>query len=183
MKRCSKCGEEKPRGGFYKNVTAKDGLHPQCKRCAQRYRKANREAICARQRRYYKANREVEVARQKRYRGANRKAISERQTRYRETNHIAIRLSALRGYAQKHGYAPPPRDFSADDAAYIYYELQGGLCACGDPLGAKWVIDHSHETGRVRGLLHGSCNRGIGMFKDDPAKLRRMADWLESQAA
>ena len=61
---------------------------------------------------------------------------------------------------------------------------QKGLCAlCQEPLygskGRSPVIDHSHETGEVRGILHNNCNIGIGMFQDDADKLRLAAAYLE----
>jgi hypothetical protein len=40
-------------------------------------------------------------------------------------------------------------------------------------------VDHDHETGRVRGLLCDSCNLSIGKFRDNPAMLRRAADYIE----
>jgi len=40
-------------------------------------------------------------------------------------------------------------------------------------------IDHSHKTGKIRGVLCRFCNNGIGNFKDEPELLRRSAEYLE----
>jgi len=73
-----------------------------------------------------------------------------------------------------------------------YAELfasQNGLCAiCNGKERARaakatyiraMAIDHCHETDRVRGLLCSSCNRAIGLFKDDPDLMRKAASYVE----
>ena len=74
---------------------------------------------------------------------------------------------------------------------YEYDQLlkkQNGVCAiCGKPETAKrkdgkllpLSVDHKHDgTKKVRGLLCSNCNRGIGMFQDDPERLERAAAYL-----
>ena len=41
------------------------------------------------------------------------------------------------------------------------------------------TLDHDHETGRFRGLLCSPCNLALGNANNDPALLRRMADYIE----
>lgn len=52
--------------------------------------------------------------------------------------------------------------------------------ACGTDLqDGHWRhIDHDHQTGIVRGVLCRHCNTALGFFKDDPAKLRLLAEYL-----
>ena len=57
--------------------------------------------------------------------------------------------------------------------------LQKGRCAiCGDDVSLH--VDHDADTGKVRGLLCGPCNRGIGMLKHDPDILMDAARYLGS---
>lgn len=64
-------------------------------------------------------------------------------------------------------------------------ESQGGACAiCGSSAGSKsrnmrLSVDHSHATGKVRGLLCLHCNVAIGKFGDSSAMLRKAATYLD----
>lgn len=66
------------------------------------------------------------------------------------------------------------------------YEAQHGRCAiCWQPLyeggdGNGLHVDHDKITGKVRGLLHGWCNRGLGIYHEAPERLRAAAVYLEN---
>ena len=42
----------------------------------------------------------------------------------------------------------------------------------------RFMVDHDHETGRVRGLLCKSCNIALGEAKDDLTTLKNMINYL-----
>ena len=44
------------------------------------------------------------------------------------------------------------------------------------------VVDHCHDTGKVRGLLCRACNSGIGQLKDNPTLLKRGARYIEQHS-
>lgn len=69
------------------------------------------------------------------------------------------------------------------------YKRQDGKCAiCGEPekstdgrsnVKKKLAIDHCHTSGKIRGLLCGRCNQGLGYFKDDPKRMEAAIHYLE----
>ena len=48
------------------------------------------------------------------------------------------------------------------------------ICGSDEPL----VIDHDHETGKIRGLLCNLCNVGLGSFKDNIDSLNNAIRYL-----
>lgn len=56
---------------------------------------------------------------------------------------------------------------------------QKGKCAICRKFDNKLHVDHCHTTGQIRGLLCGSCNRGLGLFRDDPAIMRRAITYAQ----
>jgi hypothetical protein len=76
------------------------------------------------------------------------------------------------------------------DWAAMWSAQQGRCYLCGDPLSVEknqTHIDHDHSCCPPRtscsfcrrGLACGACNAIIGHARDDPARLRRIADSLE----
>tara|TARA_R110000868_G_scaffold385140_1_gene652886 strand:- start:207 stop:632 length:426 start_codon:yes stop_codon:yes gene_type:complete len=44
-------------------------------------------------------------------------------------------------------------------------------------------VDHSHTTGKLRGLLCGSCNRALGLFQDNPDIINKAKIYLDHYEA
>lgn len=59
------------------------------------------------------------------------------------------------------------------------FDEQGGKCKiCNKEL--KLVVDHCHNTGKIRGLLCNGCNVGLGCFKDDKELLSLAVTYLST---
>jgi hypothetical protein len=106
-----------------------------------------------RQREYYRQNKERILARE-------RKRLAENPTAFRST-----RLKARYGISHA--------DFQS------LLSGQSGLCALCKTRAAV-DVDHDHTTGNVRALLCRACNVGLGLFKDDPERLRAAIAYLEA---
>jgi hypothetical protein len=70
-------------------------------------------------------------------------------------------------------------------------EAQDGRCAiCGSltefqfkkgkhtNTGEYAVVDHCHDSKKIRGILCGHCNTGLGAFKDDISRLNAAIEYL-----
>ena len=102
----------------------------------------------------------------------------ERMRRWREKNPERARGACRRYFAKVGGFAPP------DPAGPTLPELldrQAGLCAiCDRELsGTTPVLDHCHDTGRIRGALCRPCNCVLSVFQDLPERFSRAAAYLE----
>jgi len=73
-------------------------------------------------------------------------------------------------------------DINQDDYNQMLTEQNDCCAICGttEP-GAKqtyFMVDHCHDTGKVRGLLCKSCNIALGEFNDDPSILEKAVLYL-----
>jgi len=66
----------------------------------------------------------------------------------------------------------------------VLLKKQNNACAICKKLfqtDSDYHVDHCHDTKKVRGLLCPSCNKGLGLFKDNPTALKAAAAYVESQ--
>jgi hypothetical protein len=172
-KTCSKCQVERPVTEFTRNATCRDGLDAWCKPCHAEYMRTYNPA-------YHAAHREELTAkmraRMKAKRAANPEGEREKNRvyniAYRERNRDVLKVKRL----ARHG-------LTLDDHNALLASQNGGCAICGSTVpGGKgdFHIDHCHETGTVRGLLCHSCNTGLGLFLDEPARLRDAALYVEA---
>ena len=71
----------------------------------------------------------------------------------------------------------------------VMLERQKGVCSlCGKPPKAiknhmtALVVDHDHETGKVRSLLCANCNRAVGLIEKDMKLAMKMMSYIDSHS-
>ncbi|MDO0931767.1 endonuclease domain-containing protein [Streptomyces sp. DG2A-72] len=176
VKRCPRCGENKPRTAFAKNKAMRDGLHVYCRECASAYHQARQVA------KGRNVRPRVEVPAGHKYcRTCGKIKPHSEWTRNRSASDgfatLCKSCKAIQGRAhhlkRHYGITEAERD--------EMIASQMGLCViC---LKAPAVhVDHCHETGRVRGVLCFNCNSAIGKLGDDPDAVRRAAAYLEGSS-
>lgn len=73
---------------------------------------------------------------------------------------------------------------SEEDYEQLLVKQNGACAICEESafsdMTKRLSIDHCHTTGKVRGLLCGRCNRGLGLFKDSSGTMLRAVAYLES---
>jgi hypothetical protein len=85
------------------------------------------------------------------------------RARYRRTSHLKAK------------YGISLEDYEA------LLEGQDGMCAiCSEEGTRQLSVDHCHTTGRIRGLLCDNCNHALGKFRDNPVRIRRALEYLET---
>lgn len=148
FKTCPKCKIEKPYAEYPKNKYGHHGIATYCLPCS---------AAIVQARRATPEGQAAHRAASKRWREANRERHKDNNARWR--------------YGIDHG---------------TYDELlakQNGVCAIckttnPGPNIERFHIDHSHSSNQVRGLLCDQCNRGLGMFRDNPSILYSAISYL-----
>ncbi len=109
------------------------------------------------------------------YYHANKDKLKAAQLTWRENNPEEHK-ARMRKWHLKKKYKMTPDQYDA------LLMSQGSVCAiCGNECKEHEIlsVDHCHESKVVRGLLCAKCNKGLGLFCDDPDLLKRASDYLE----
>ena len=161
------------------------------------YDREHREERLERRLRYRQQNREQLREKSRAWRAANPERAREQSRRWRAANpEKALEGNRRRAPLRENMATIHGRNWR--EAYAVLWDAQDGRCyLCGDELdegllpggrGRGTTIDHDHRCCPDhrscpicrRGLACNSCNAGIAYFKDDPARLRRVADALEA---
>lgn len=97
-----------------------------------------------------------------------------RTQRYKATEKYRIMSTRL---AKKYRY----KKYGITEEIYkkIKSEQNGVCCVCGEKntYSRNLVIDHDHETGKIRGLLCTLCNLSLGNARDNLYIVLKLADY------
>lgn len=124
----------------------------------------------------HKKHKGKHVDRDAAYRENNREQIRAKQKIWRDANKPALRRNNLKLV----NFTPELKD---EMLAFQNYK-----CAiCEDDLNlrpSKHIhADHCHKTKTARGILCTQCNSGMGLFKDDPDRLKKAIEYLADSTA
>ena len=116
----------------------------------------------------------------------NRDKVIERSRKYR-LEHPQVKEHknlVARKWRRKVGYPAAVRcrnGITKEKYLQMVTEQQGVCKICGGPptYGRHYLsVDHSHTSGKIRGLLCQNCNLGLGHFKEDPEIFVKAIDYL-----
>jgi hypothetical protein len=141
---------------------------------AKAYRKAyyekNKEKLKAQKREWHRKNARGQRKKALAYYYANKDRQLAKNREWQAAN--PDRVKEIREARQARGYGLDLK---------TYRKMKKSPCAiCGKKVPGKMHIDHCHKTGKVRGRLCHWCNLAIGNMKDNPALLRKAANYLEA---
>lgn len=81
-------------------------------------------------------------------------------------------------YAKTNGYKKALRKSHLKTRYGVNPEDVPNSCQVCDSIDSI-CVDHNHDTGAIRGFLCRPCNSALGLIKDNPETLRKLASYLE----
>ncbi|MDG4532742.1 endonuclease domain-containing protein [Streptomyces sp. AV19] len=173
LKRCARCGEEKPRASFAAKRTNLDGLRLHCRDCGADYYRKRQETLGR------KVRPRLDVPEGHKYCMSCEeiKRHSEWHRNATASDGLSTRCKTCRAAEGRAGHLKRKYGITEAERDEMIASQMGTCAIC---LAAPAVhVDHCHDTGKVRGVLCFNCNSGIGKLRDDLGILRRAVAYLE----
>jgi len=142
------------------------------KRQTQEYYHRNKERCLRQRKQYYENNKEKVLKTCQAYKDKHKEWYREYGRQHYKKNKERYRKNRRIGKLRR-DYGITPEDYNRME------ENQEYRCLICNTYSENLVVDHCHTTGKVRGLLCDSCNRGIGFLGDDVQNLLNAAEYLE----
>jgi hypothetical protein len=102
-------------------------------------------------------------------------------TRYARSRYkpVSSELSRTRNLKNKY-------NISLEEYNALFDEQKGCCAICGrhqTEFKRSLVVDHSHITGEIRGLLCNGCNTALGLVHEDVNRLKSAINYLKNRAS
>jgi len=174
-KMCSKCGGPNSDGQARPDRPGQS--HSWCRKCKAKAGKEWRQKNRSHHLNYMKEYRELN---KEKIQAANKKRGSEWYKKNKDRHKITARASDLKSYWPELSRAARLERY---DSMRIAQDYKCKICQKPESeLTIALSVDHCHKTNKIRGLLCGNCNRGLGMFFDNPDLLRAATDYVDHSA-
>lgn len=184
MKHCSRCRHLRPLDDFYRSSKSRDGRQSYCKSCV-RDALRERSALKEKKRRVrpsapegFKHCLDCETAKPLDEFCSNKRSRDGRAAYCKECHNARTREGRERLYGGGRHYHLRRRYGIGADEVDTLLAGQGGVCAICGRVPTSPHVDHCHRTGRIRGILCGPCNQGLGQFQDDARVVTAAAEYL-----
>jgi hypothetical protein len=177
MKECTKCNVKKSLTEFYTSKKIKSGYISTCKLCESKRKKKSYSPEKNNTR--YLKNKDMYLTQQKVYYNKNKEVIRKQAKNYYSKNKSKWFEA---GWKAKGIYNRDGEYFTLENYNEELNRTNNKCEICfsdGSNHKKKLCVDHNHDTGIVRGILCGHCNVGIGMFHDNPDKLKKAIQYLK----
>lgn len=159
LRRCTRCGDEKFFSEFRKRKQSSDGYHRWCKTCCIEYGRT-----------HYEENKERYNELSKKYIEENAEEVAEYKRQWH--SQVGRNRHLLKYY-----------DITTQQYENLLEDQGGGCAICGktpEEEGRFLAVDHSHKTGKIRGLLCIFCNKFVISRHEESSLLYKAAEYLEN---
>lgn len=113
---------------------------------------------------------------------AQRYRDKHRKTRYSYNKEWYQKNKTYKKGYQKRNYLMVKYNMTFEDKHRMYLKQEYKCKICNKVfIEKKLCVDHDHKTGKVRGLLCGKCNIGLGKFKDNIKVLKSAIQYLKTK--